>query len=411
MRIKFVNPFFDIYGGAEKILLALAKEISMHNHSIEIYTSWFNEKFREYISGYDIKVITVRDKPRNTPFFGKKFNPFLLDDMMRLSKMIQGECDVLLCNNWPSNIAGYEAIRSGIVKPKLAVYLCLEPDHGLYHNELFGKDSPILQVMGPVQRIKAQVAFQCFYPLRKIDRRIVCGQDCILVLSNNIKNQVEKIFGEEACKKTYKVLHDFVDVSKLYPQKVSNSEYKKSKIILSLGRLEMHPKRPDLTIEAAYHLKKRFSNFKLLLGGTGTLKEYLDQLVKKYKLEENVIFLGFVDEKELPFYYNLCDIFIYTGIGETSGPITMLEAMACEKPVVVSRSGGPLEIIRHNKNGLFAKAGDAQDFASKLYLLLTDPKKRKSLGKSGRETVLSGYTQEMLYSHFIDFVGKKLSSK
>jgi glycosyltransferase involved in cell wall biosynthesis len=411
MRIIFVNPFFDIYGGAEKILLSLAKEISLHNHSIEIYTSWFNEKFREYISGYNIKVITVRNKPRNSPFFGRKFNPFLIHDMMKLSKMIKGECDVLLCNNWPSNIATYYAIKSGNVHPKLNVYVCLEPDHGLYHNELFGKDSSILQVMPPLMKIKAKVAFRAFFPLRKLDRKIVSSQDYVLVLSNNIKNRVKQIFGDEVYNRTHQVLHDLVDITQLYPKKVGRKKYGDSKIILSLGRLEIHPKRPDVTIKMAYYLKKKYTNFKLLMGGTGTLKDYLLGLVKKYKIGDNVVFLGFVEEKDLAYYYNLCDVFIYTGIGETSGPITVLEAMACEKPVVVSKSGGPIEIIKDKKNGLFAQPENAKDFADKIYYLFKNPAKSREISKNGKDTVLEGFTREKLFEHFMEFVKKKISKR
>jgi glycosyltransferase involved in cell wall biosynthesis len=212
MHIKIVYPFFDVYGGAERIILALAQELCK-KHIVEIYTSWMTPSFKTYVKGYSITKLRIT--PRNTPFFGKKFNPLLINDMLRLAKRIKGKCDVLVSSSWPSNIATYYSK----CEARLKLFICFEPDNGLYHNQLFGKDSEMLKKMDTNQRIKAKVAFTVFLPLRKLDKKIVRSQDYILVLSDHIKEQVKKIFGKSAYDKTYRVLHDFVDTSKFYPKK------------------------------------------------------------------------------------------------------------------------------------------------------------------------------------------------
>jgi len=137
--IKIVHPFFGIAGGAEKVVLTLARRIADKYGSCEVHTSWFDHsKFDKYIKGTGIKLVTLRDKPYFNYFFGFKFNPFLVSDMIRLSKKIGG-CDVLLATNWPANIATFLAKRRNKSIKKI-VYHAFEVDSGLYHNLLFGKD-------------------------------------------------------------------------------------------------------------------------------------------------------------------------------------------------------------------------------------------------------------------------------
>jgi glycosyltransferase involved in cell wall biosynthesis len=66
--------------------------------------------------------------------------------------------------------------------------------------------------------------------------------------------------------------------------------------------------------------------------------------------------------------------------------------MACGKPVVASDLEIIRDIINENQCGLLAKPGNADDFASKIRMLLEDEALRKQFGENGRKAVMEKYT-------------------
>lgn len=78
------------------------------------------------------------------------------------------------------------------------------------------------------------------------------------------------------------------------------------------------------------------SDYKLVL--CGSLKdegEKLKELCKEIGLDDKVIFTGFIDDKDLPFFYNGCSLFVYPSLYEGFG-LPPLEAMSCKTPVITS---------------------------------------------------------------------------
>lgn len=106
-----------------------------------------------------------------------------------------------------------------------------------------------------------------------------------------------------------------------------------------------------------------------------------------------IIVTGQVPHNDLPAYYSLMDVFVHPSLRDGM-PNALLEAMACEKPVVATPVGGALDVIEDGKNGMLANVNDASDLAEKVRELLDNPEKRSALGKNARETVLNGFTPE-----------------
>ncbi len=90
--------------------------------------------------------------------------------------------------------------------------------------------------------------------------------------------------------------------------------------------------------------------------------------------------------EETGLFYAQSDVVVVPSLYEPMGYV-VLEAMACERPVVASRTGGLLEAIDDGVNGLLFEVGDAEDLAEKLALLSSDPDLRVRLGQQGRKTV------------------------
>jgi len=142
------------------------------------------------------------------------------------------------------------------------------------------------------------------------------------------------------------------------------------RFLLFVGNLE--PKKNLVRlIEAFIYLKKQFNiEHKLVIvGKRGWKYENIIRERKGEDMEGHILFTGYVERKDLPAIYSLCDLFVFPSLYEGFG-LPVLEAMACGAPVLVSDQGALPEITGHIYPR--ANAFDVKDIAAKIYLLLKD---------------------------------------
>lgn len=132
--------------------------------------------------------------------------------------------------------------------------------------------------------------------------------------------------------------------------------------ILFVGRLEKR-KGIEFLIKTIPLVKKRIPDIKLFVIGKGKLKEKLEKIVKQSNLKDNVIFLGFVSDKDIPKWYNCCRLTIVPSVFEGFG-ITIIESLACGTPVIGTNAEGIRRII-NNKNWL-VEYKNYNDLANKI---------------------------------------------
>ena len=160
-----------------------------------------------------------------------------------------------------------------------------------------------------------------------------------------------------------------------------------SQIILFFGSLVPY-KGPDILLKAFKIIKDEVPMVKLIFAGRGQMLHELRDLVRKFNLEDDVIFLGFVEEEEKPLYYKASDIFCLpsTTMAESFG-IVNLEAMASGIPIVGSNLGGIPDIVKDGENGLLAKPRNVQSLADALLHLLKNEDLKKRMGNKGLKRV------------------------
>jgi len=107
----------------------------------------------------------------------------------------------------------------------------------------------------------------------------------------------------------------------------------------------------------------------------------------------NIFVTGHTPHNDLPSYYSLMDVFVHPSLRDGM-PNAVLEAMACEKPVIATPVGGIKDIIEDGKNGIIVNVNDTNMLAEKILELLEDSEKRSRLGKNARELIVSKYTLE-----------------
>lgn len=122
-------------------------------------------------------------------------------------------------------------------------------------------------------------------------------------------------------------------------------------------------------------------------------KEVLEGLIKKYKLEQRVHFLGHLNDP-LP-YYSLFDVFVLpSGEPEPFGGVVM-EAMSMGLPVIGSSLGGTPEQVEDGWNGYLFENKNTIDLAAKIELLFDDPQKLKEFGERSRERMKNSFSLQL----------------
>jgi len=167
-------------------------------------------------------------------------------------------------------------------------------------------------------------------------------------------------------------------------------------LVGALARLKGH----ELLLEAVERLVPGFPSLKcFFIGGaiydTARDRGYEDELrrsVRRRGLERSVVFVGF-QERVAP-WYRAMDVVVNASVRPEGFGRTLLEAMACGRPVVGPDAGGVPEFVRHGENGLLYEMGNAEALAVALRRLLADPGLRRSLGAAGRETAVRRFAAE-----------------
>ena len=181
------------------------------------------------------------------------------------------------------------------------------------------------------------------------------------------------------------------------------------KVILTVTRL-VKRKGVDTVLHALSVIKERFPDVLYLVAGEGPEEERLKKLTVKLNLQNHVRFIGRIDYKKLPEYYNASDIFILasrTVLPDVEGyGIVFLEANACGKPVIGTNSGGVPDAIVHGETGIIVPENDALKLAEAISELLENPEKATLMGLKGRERVVN----EMNWDSVNKLLTKKIKS-
>jgi len=187
------------------------------------------------------------------------------------------------------------------------------------------------------------------------------------------------------------IVYPGVDIATFNPNvdpiiKNENDEFK----VLFVGRLEPG-KGVDILLKAIKELIKRKYKIKAYLIGDGVLGNDIKQEIRALNIDQHVVMLGAIPNKDIPRYLVSCDIFCLPTIHEGFS-VAVIEAMACGKAVVCTRLDSTLEQITDGKDGLLFNKGDYKDLANKIEYLYNNEDVRKRLGKHARKKVIKKFT-------------------
>ena len=152
-------------------------------------------------------------------------------------------------------------------------------------------------------------------------------------------------------------------------------------------------------VEAAAQVRQFIPNAHFVLAGHDPsprtyLKKVYDR-IKKLHATDYIHYLGYrLDYVDI---MKSLDVYVLASKLETLGMV-VLEAMACGKPVVATRCGGPTEVVIDKETGLLVDVGDVTQLATAITDVLSRPDRGLSLGVKGRERVAAQFDQRKCLS-------------
>jgi glycosyltransferase involved in cell wall biosynthesis len=259
------------------------------------------------------------------------------------------------------------------------------------HNVPFAIDNGIVKVNSSPSELG-------FHTLR--EKFLWSGADRLLVVSRAVMQDVTRFYGVEPGR--IRVVYNGVDTNMFCPSdgsplplQIRNLEGKR--IILFVGHFGLR-KGIFFLIRAMQSVRSEFSDAHLVcVGGTpqwlgrNDYEKLLRDEIQRNGVEDCVTLLDAVRHSELIEFYRHSEVFVLPTYYEAF-PKVVVEAMACSKPVLATRTGGIPELVKDGETGLLVPFGSPEAIAKKLGLLLGDGNMSASMGKRGRERVESNFT-------------------
>ena len=384
MKIVFFTRSMPAHGagGIEDHTLLLARGIDKKGHKVTIITAEHPKKTYEQIGNVRIYYL------KNTS--PKKYSKLLWKEGIKKFDELHKKEKFDIVHS--QSAGAYYFLKKKLHKKyNIPVVISLQGTHRdeiktQFHTSLFSL-------------LKLLFYYLYNYPVMILN--FIRRADAIIATSNEQRKIIKDIYFVDE-KKIYTVFNAIE--TKLFFPKINRKirkqyNIKKEKLILSVARLEKE-KGVQNIIKALPEILNK-SNAKLLIVGDGGYKKQLEKLVHKLNLRDSVIFTGLVPADKLPGFFNACDVFVNSTIRQNGYDLTILEAMSCKKPVVVSNIGSvPTAVSK--KEGLLVPPGDTGALAKAMIKILNNNSLAKKLAKNSRKKILKYFSSDQMVSKTID---------
>lgn len=372
MKVLQLGKFYPVQGGVEKVMFDLMDGLSNKGICCDMLCA-------NAMVGKATRVIEYNKfaKIYCAKALGKKFATMLSWQMVKMLRQINSNYDIIHVHH-PDPMAAFALLLSGY-RGKVVLH---------WHSDIL-KQKILLKFFMPLQN----------WLIRRAD--IIVGTTPVYVAqSPHLKNVQGKCtylpIGIEPI--TY-------DENKVLLLK---DKYKGKKIIFSLGRLVGY-KGYKYLIDAAKYLP---DNYMVLIGGSGPLKNALQEQIGHDDLRGKVILLGRISDEELPSCYGACDLYCLPSIMKTEAfAIVQVEAMSCGKPVVATQipESGVSWVNADGESGLNVPVKDSKALAEAILRILGDGKTYQQLSLGAKTRFNHLFLKEKMIETCIGIYNKLLA--
>jgi glycosyltransferase involved in cell wall biosynthesis len=164
-------------------------------------------------------------------------------------------------------------------------------------------------------------------------------------------------------------------------------------VISIVARLE-DIKGHNYFIEAADMLLKDGVNAKFFIAGTGSYEEHLKKKVKVLRLEDKVIFTGFIQDVDK--LMGITDIQVNASYGTEATSLALLEGMSIGVPAVVSDFGGNPGVIKNGRNGFVVPKQNSAALKTAIKRLIDDKELYEKISEQSKEIFAETFTAQAM---------------
>lgn len=244
------------------------------------------------------------------------------------------------------------------------------------------------------------------YPRRRrmlFNRLMLRGRDRITAVGEAVRDALVR--NEGLPRHRIRVIYNGVDGERFAPKPERRLPVRQSLglmetdfVIVQVARLD-YLKDHITALRTMARLASQAPEAKLLLVGDGPKREVIEAEIKAQHLEGAVQMLG--TREDVPELLWAADVCLLTSISEGI-PVTLIEAMAAELPVVATKVGGVPEVVLQGQTGLLAAAGDDAALADCLLRLVRDAELRRRFGQAGRRRAEEMFSQRLMHQQYAD---------
>ncbi|MDF9796750.1 glycosyltransferase involved in cell wall biosynthesis [Catalinimonas alkaloidigena] len=253
--------------------------------------------------------------------------------------------------------------------------------------------------------IRSSRWFQKFYI-----KRLISLYDGLIVISNNLKSFYEEQIGDKVSYALIPVLVDCQEFTSIPANKESYVAY--------AGNLSQDKDGLYTQLEAFAQASRKFPELKFYIIGKAQrqqTKEKADEIIKELKIQDKVIFTGFISRKKLvSIFRNASALMLYKPDSiqaEYCFPSKTAEYLASGSPVVTTSTGELKNYLTHEISALLSDPNDKEALASNLIKVLSDVNLAKRISENGYEIASNNFDYHVQSQNIINFISELRSKK
>ncbi|RJP20679.1 MAG: glycosyltransferase [Candidatus Abyssobacteria bacterium SURF_5] len=250
----------------------------------------------------------------------------------------------------------------------------------------------------------ATVHGQTPYAAEKLRRRLACrlvaSRGCMVAVSNQVAARFHNEVG--ISRDRIRTIYNGIDID-VYGDNERLDDLRHelnlpagTPLVGMVGNL--YPvKGYPFFLEAMSLVKQKFPLANFIICGRGKLQAELEMQARHLNLSGSLKFLGF--RPDVPRLLRLMDVFVLSSLSEGLS-LSILEAMAAARPVVVTDVGGNHEIVVEGETGFLVQPRNAKALAEKVCYLLGNDSVARRMGENGRTRAAAVFSREIMLRNY-----------
>jgi len=167
-------------------------------------------------------------------------------------------------------------------------------------------------------------------------------------------------------------------------------------------------KNHEMFLRAAVSIRREVPEARFLVVGDGPQRGRLEDLARELSLDGSVRFLG--TRSDVPELLALVDVLALSSHMEAN-PVSILEAMACAKPVVATAVGSVPDSVLDGGTGYLVAPGSVEEMTARVVELFRNPGRATAFGRAGRERVVVQASSERMVEGYQDLIAELYAAK